>query len=130
MALVVCSCQQSLAQSPYQKVEEVFNGNKTVVGETIDFPRDGDSVRALVVTMGPGEKTGWHRHGAPLFAYILDGELTVTYQGIGNRVYRSGDALLEAMSVLHRGHNTGTKDVQILAVFLSGDDKPLTTPVK
>jgi quercetin dioxygenase-like cupin family protein len=108
-------------KTPYKKVEEVFSGNATIAGEPLVFPADNPSVKSLIVTMEPGEKTAWHQHGVPLYAYILEGEITVTYEGIGKKVYTAGTGLLEAMHVTHQGHNTGDAPVRILAVFLMGD---------
>ncbi len=107
----------------YEKVHEVFSGDTTVAGETVAFPQDNPSVRALVVTMAPGEVTGWHQHHTPMFAYILEGEVTVDYEGIGKKTYRTGEGILEAMKVTHRGENTGEVLTRILAVFLLGDGK-------
>ncbi|MEP3047553.1 MAG: cupin domain-containing protein [Roseibium sp.] len=119
---------EEAAQTPYDKVREVFSGDKTVAGETVRFPQNNPSVRSLVVTMAPGEETEWHQHHAPLFAYILEGEITVTYEGIGKKIYRQGEGLLEAMDVTHRGKNTGEGQARILAVFLLGDDGKATVP--
>lgn len=117
---------EEAAKTPYEKVRDVFAGNKTIAGESVVFPQENSSVRSLVVTMAPGEATDWHQHHAPLFAYILEGEITVTYEGIGKKIYREGDGLLEAMNVTHRGVNTGTGPLRILAVFLLGDDAKAT----
>ncbi|MES0879145.1 cupin domain-containing protein [Roseibium sp. SCP14] len=114
--------EADVSQGSYDKVREVFSGNTTVAGEKLRFPQDNPSVKALVVTMEPGEVTGWHKHNTPLFAYILEGEITVTYDGIGKKLFRQGDGLLEAMDVTHRGENTGEGPLKILAVFLLGDD--------
>jgi len=110
------------AKTPYEKTRDVFSGDLTVAGEKVTFPKENPSVRAIEITMGPGEVTGWHQHHTPLFAYVLEGEITVTYEEIGKKVYRKGDGLLEAMNVTHRGENTGAKPAKILAVFLLGDD--------
>ncbi|WP_208986067.1 cupin domain-containing protein [Labrenzia sp. OB1] len=112
---------ESTAKPPYSKVDEVFSGDETVAGEKVVFPQDNPSIKALVVTMAPGEQTDWHQHHAPLFAYILEGEITVTYEELGKKVYRQGEGLLEAMDLTHRGENTGTGPARILAVFLLGD---------
>ena len=121
-------------QGSYDKVLEVFSGDKTVAGEKITFPQKDASVRAIVVTLEPGEKTAWHQHGAPLFAYILQGEVTVFYEGIGEMVFREGEGVMEAMTVTHQGRNTADGDTRILAVFLLGDGReavvPETAPVK
>ncbi|WP_281927064.1 cupin domain-containing protein [Roseibium album] len=106
----------------YDKVRQVYAGDLTVAGEKVVFPEGNQSVKALEITMEPGEVTGWHKHGAPLFAYMLEGEITVTYDGIGKKLYRQGEGLLEAMNVTHRGENTGDGPARILAVFLLGDN--------
>lgn len=114
--------EAAAAKTPYEKVREVFSGDLTIADEKVSFPQQNPSVRAIEITMAPGEVTGWHQHHAPLFAYILEGEITVTYEEIGKKVYSAGDGLLEAMDVTHRGENTGEGPARILAVFLLGDD--------
>ena len=78
-------------------------------------------VTAAIVTMVPGQETGWHAHDAPLFAWMLDGELTVDYGPDGSRVYRKGDALLEAFRTRHNGRNSGTENTRLLAVFIGAE---------
>src|SRR5262245_46978829 len=78
----------------------------TILGETLRYPVNGPAhVTAAIVTLAPGEKTIVHRHGVPLFAYILEGELTVDYGARGTRTYRQGQAFMEAMGVAHFGTN-------------------------
>jgi quercetin dioxygenase-like cupin family protein len=55
------------------------------MGQEIVYPAGKPNITAAVVTIQPQESTGWHLHDAPLFAMILDGELTVDY---GNGVIR------------------------------------------
>ncbi|PVB63765.1 cupin domain-containing protein [Labrenzia sp. 011] len=112
---------EAAAKTPYDKTEDVFSGNETIAGEKIAFPQNDPSVKAMIVTMEPGEVTQWHQHHAPLFAYVLEGEVTVTYEAIGKKVYREGEGILDAMDVTHRGENTGTVPARILTVFLLGD---------
>jgi len=69
-------------------------------------------------TLAPGQQTGWHMHPVPLFAYILEGELTVDYGGKGERTYRAGDGFMEAMDERHDGRNSGQGSVKILAVVI------------
>lgn len=118
--------EEEAHKTPYAKVREVFSGDETIAGEKIAFPQANPSVRSVVITMAPGEETAWHQHHAPLYAYILQGEITVTYEGIGKKVYREGEGLLEAMNVTHRGKNTGDGPAEVLAVFLLGDDGKAT----
>ncbi len=62
-----------------------------------------------------------HRHPAPLVAYILEGELTVDYGDRGRKVFRQGEAMVEAMEVPHRGMNLGTGPVRILAMYIGAE---------
>ncbi len=118
----VTETKQGTAESlPYKKVLEVFTGDRTVAGEEVKFPQDNPGIKSLIVTMEPGEKTAWHQHHTPLYAFILEGEITVTYEGLGPRVYKQGDGFLEAMHVTHQGENTGSGPARILATFLTGD---------
>jgi quercetin dioxygenase-like cupin family protein len=104
----------------------------TIVGETLHYPTNGPAhVTAAIVTLAPGAKTVLHRHGVPLFAYILEGELTVDYGDRGKRTYRAGDALMEAMDVAHFGADAGTQPVRILTVFMGAEGAPADViPVK
>lgn len=100
----------------------LFSGNKTVMGESIAYPTQGQAqVNALIVVLGPGEKTVLHKHGVPTFIHILEGEVTVDYDGRSTRTYRQGESFLEAMDVTHAGTNTGTVPVKILAVYMGAD---------
>lgn len=102
--------------------KDLLSTGTTVVGEDIRYPTTGAArVTASIVTIQPGADTIMHRHPAPLFAYILEGELTVDYGTQGKRVFRKGDAFMEAMDVPHRGTNLGTATVRILAVYLGAE---------
>lgn len=107
------------AGEAYPSVQEVFRGDTTVVGETVRYPQSGPAnVQAVIVTLRPGEQTGWHRHGVPLFAYVLEGEVVVNYGAHGERTYRAGSGFLEAMDTAHNGRNAGSVPCRILVVFM------------
>jgi len=102
-----------------QAVQLLASG-ETIVGEKIAYPAGAPAkVTAAILTLAPGASTGWHTHGLPTFGYILEGELTVDYGDKGRRVYRAGDALLEAIAIAHDGRNTGAGSMRILAVFMA-----------
>ena len=112
-----------------QSVRTLLSSGETVVGEQIKYPEGAPAkVTSLLLTMGQGEQTGWHTHGVPVFGYILEGELTVDYGDKGKRVYRTGDALLEAINVRHNGQNTGNGPVRLLVVFMGADGIKMTVP--
>jgi quercetin dioxygenase-like cupin family protein len=109
----------------------LLSTGQNVVGETLRYPTGGPAhVTAAIVMLAPGEKTIVHRHGVPLFAYILDGELTVDYGAHGRRTYRTGEAFMEAMDVAHFGVNTGTQPARLLAVYMGAAGAEDVIPAK
>ncbi len=101
---------------------QVFSARQTVIGQDFAYPVTGKPVvNAAVLTLVPGEKTIVHQHGVPMFAYILEGELTVDYGSFGRKVYTAGQSFMEAINADHWGVNSGTAPVRILAVYMSAD---------
>jgi quercetin dioxygenase-like cupin family protein len=103
----------------------------SILGETIRYPKSGPAhVTAAIVTLEPGAKTIMHKHGVPLFAYILDGELTVDYGRHGTRTYVQGQSFMEAMAVAHFGVNNGSQPVRLLAVYMGAKRAKDVIPTK
>jgi len=119
-----------LAPPQNYPAQKLLSTGKTVVGETIHYPRTGPAnVTAAIVTLPPGGTAFLHKHGAPLFAYILDGELTVDYGTHGKRTYRKGDALVEAMGVAHSSINNGTETMRLIGVYMGAQGTKDVIPV-
>ncbi len=108
-------------------VERLLETGDTATGESLAWPVGAPpQVIAQIVTIAPGQATGWHRHAVPTFGYVLSGELEVEYEGIGRRLLKEGDRLMEAMKTAHNAVNLGTEPVRILAVFMGSQGKPTT----
>ena len=117
----------SYRASTREEAAALLDTGKTVLGQTFSYPTSAPAkVTAAIVTMLPGEATGWHKHDVPMFGYILEGEVTVDYGPAGTRVYRAGDALVEAIDWEHNGRNTGGGNARILAVFMGAEGVPNT----
>lgn len=108
-------------------LQALLNTSQTVIGQPLAYPSLAPAkLTAVIVTMLPGEQTGWHRHDVPMFGYVLEGEVTVDYGAKGKRVYRQGDAVLEAVDWPHDGRNSGSGPARILAVFMGAEGVPNT----
>lgn len=106
-------------------VEQLLETDRTVAGEALEYPESPSPlVLAQVVTIAPGQSTGWHRHGVPTFGYLLDGTIEVEYEGLGRRTLVRGDRLLEAVDVAHNGVNLGDEPVRILVVSMGARGVP------
>ena len=94
----------------------------TVLGQPISYPTAQPAqVSSSIITLLPGQQTGWHRHDAPMYAYILSGAVTVTYDGGITKTYRKGQAIMEAIGTRHNGMNKGEDPVRILVVNMGAD---------
>lgn len=123
-ALLASSAEQGVTR---ENVASLLSTGQTVLGQPIAYPTQAPAhVAATVITMLPGEATGWHQHNVPMFGYILEGEITVDYGDKGTHVYRQGEALMEAIDAAHNGRNTGSGPARILAVFMGADGVPDT----
>lgn len=129
-------CASALAQlapSPaptYQNLlTPVLIATETILGQPIAYPSGAPLITSAIVTIPPGGETGWHEHSIPLYAYILEGELTVDYGAEGTRVYRAGEGVMEAIDWPHNGTSTGTVPVRILAVYIGAESMPTAEAV-
>ncbi len=121
----------AVAEVPLPRLTPLLASGTTVTGEVVRYPAGAPAkVTAAILTLQPGDETGWHTHGVPAFGYVLDGELTVDYGDKGRRTYRAGDALLEAMTVAHNGRNSGAGPMRILAVFMGTEGAEVSTKVQ
>lgn len=94
-------------------------------GKPLAYPAGTAEVTSKVIEIAPGGDTGVHLHDTPLFAYILEGELTVTVADGSAKIYKAGDALME-VSVAHHGHNDTKSPVRLLAVYIGAQGVPLS----
>ena len=118
------------ADSEYPPLEMLLRTDRTIIGQPFEYPSGTAQITGAIVTMIPGQETGWHVHDAPLFAHILQGELTVDYGSNGSRTYKTGDSLVEAFKTRHNGKNTGDVPVRILVVFAGAEGVPNTVVEK
>lgn len=97
----------------------------TVLGQVIDYPDTGPAaITAAIIEIPPGVETGRHFHEVPLFAYVLEGTLTVTYEAEGGEVtkqYAADESVLEALITPHNGRNDGDVPVRLLAVYMGAE---------
>ena len=118
------------ASTQYQNLlTPLLMGGTDVLGEPLAYPAGPVNITSAIVTIPPGGTTGLHSHEVPLFAHILEGELTVDYGTKGTKVYRAGDSVFEAVNWPHNGTNTGTVPMRLLAVYMGGGGKANTVPL-
>ncbi|MBI1179833.1 MAG: cupin domain-containing protein [Alphaproteobacteria bacterium] len=95
-----------------------------VLGRPIEYPKGHPRITSAIVTIPPGGSGKLHRHKVPMYAYVLEGDVTVDYGKAGTRVFHKGDAIIEAQEVAHRGMNKGTGQVALLVVYMGAEGTP------
>lgn len=114
------------AVPPSTEVELLIASDETVLGQAFEYPEGRAKITAVIITLQPGTQLARHSHPVPLFGYMLQGELIVDYGAKGERIYRKGDALIEAFDWPHQGRSGGKGVVKILAVYAGADGVPNT----
>jgi quercetin dioxygenase-like cupin family protein len=100
-------------------VKPLLKTDMTVLGQKLGYRTDGPlEITASLVEVAPGASLVEHLHPVPTFGFVLEGELTVHYEDHGSRTYKSGEALMEAVNLWHRGENKGDVPVRILVVYM------------
>lgn len=90
----------------------------TTLDQPIAYPKKGPAeVTSYVVTLEPGQETGWHKHRVPVFVHVLEGAVTVEYDAGVVKEYPAGSTYMEAQGVWHNGTNKGDDTARILTVY-------------
>lgn len=105
----------------------------TVLGDGFSYPgAENPEITSSIVRLEAGAETGWHLHEAPMYAYILDGTLEVTYDVDGvmvTKTYHEGDAIMEGLDTPHIGKNMTNRPVSILVVNIGSSDLANSVPL-
>lgn len=126
LALVAAAAFAAAWAGDYAGAQAVtlLNTQKTNAGQPIAYVRGKARIESAIVTLPPGGATGRHMHPVPTYGYVMQGEVTVAYDGLGAKTYRAGDAFMEAERIWHDGRNTGSVPTKILVVFMGADGVP------
>jgi quercetin dioxygenase-like cupin family protein len=114
----------ALGRATYPPLDVLVKTNTSILGQPLAYPAGTPEITAAIVTLEPGQATGWHHHDVPLLGYILEGALTVDYGPDGARTYAAGDAFVEAFGTDHDGQNEGSVPMRLLAVYMGAEGVP------
>ena len=118
------------ANAQYNKgvvLETILKTDTTSIGQKIVYPDfKNDEVSIVKVILPPGKSTGWHKHVSPVFAYVLQGTLTVEVENRKTMQFPVNSSFSEVLNTLHNGVNNGNEDVILIAFFMGEKGKPLS----
>ncbi len=110
------------AQQPPQVKRNV------VLKQDMTIP-DREAVMALV-ELPVGASEGKHTHFAEVYAFVLEGTISLENEGNATATLKAGDVFHILPGKVHQAINNGSVTAKLAAVFVAEKGKPLTTPVK
>ena len=91
----------------------------TVLDQQIAYPKKKPAqVTSEIISLEPGQETGWHKATTPTYSYVLDGTLTVEYDAGVTKEFPAGTAFMQAQGVFYDGMNKGDQSLHVLVVHL------------
>ena len=104
-------------------LEVLMEGQQlTTLDQSIAYPKKRPAeISSYILTIEPGQETGWHKHKVPLFVHVLEGTVTVEYDAGVVKEYPAGSTFMEAQDIWHNGTNKGDDTVRILTVYLGAE---------
>jgi quercetin dioxygenase-like cupin family protein len=106
------------------KITQILETTTTAAGQVLRFPEGENQLSALIAELAPGGQVGRHVHPVPLFAYILEGTLTVEVEGHGTRTFSAGEGFVDVVNLWHNGRNLGDRPVRFLVIVMGQKGTP------
>ena len=108
-------------------LKPLLKTDTTSIGQKIVYPDfASDEVSIVKVIIPPGKSTGWHKHVFPVFAYVIQGTLTIEVENHKTMQFQAGTSFPEVINTLHNGINNGKEDIILIAFFMGEKGKPLS----
>jgi quercetin dioxygenase-like cupin family protein len=112
------------------KTEPLLKTGETRDGDSLHYPKGKPQITSVVGTIEPGGRTPLHQHPVPAYVYILEGQVELRTAGRDPRVFRRGEAYIEALNRDHQLFNAGDAPAKVLVVFVGEDGSPTTVAAK
>jgi quercetin dioxygenase-like cupin family protein len=94
---------------------------------TQDLAIPGYQTVSAAVEIPPGGREESHTHPGAVVVYVLEGALTLDYEGHPTTTYKAGESFFIEGGKIHAGINDSSLPVKLIATFVVEKGKPLTT---
>lgn len=122
---IILSSGAGAADKPVTSSTVILKSTTTGDGVPLVYPTGTPQITSRITVFPPGAETVLHRHPTPLYAYILEGELTLLAEGQPVRHFKAGEAFMET-SQWHMGRNDGDTPLKLLSVYSGSVELPLS----
>jgi quercetin dioxygenase-like cupin family protein len=124
-AIIAMSSACWAADKPATSSTVILKSTTTGDGVPLVYPTGTPQITSRITVFPPGAETVLHRHPTPLYAYILEGDLTLMAEGQPAQHFKAGEAFMETTQ-WHAGRNDGDIPVKLLSVYVGAVDVPLS----
>ena len=94
-----------------------------------DTSAPGFEAVLVAVEIPVGGREGRHTHSGTAMIHVLDGAITLDYEGKPTVTYKAGESFFVDAGKVHEGINKGTVPSKAIATFVIPKGQPVTTPV-
>ncbi len=119
-ALAFLSTQATHAQAPTVK--------RTVLLQH-DTSAPGYEAVLVAVEIPAGGREGRHIHPGTAMIHVLEGAITLDYEGKPTTTYKAGQSFFVDAGKVHEGINKENVTTKAVATFIIPKGQPVTTPV-
>jgi quercetin dioxygenase-like cupin family protein len=102
-------------------------GLKRTILNRIDGPTPGYETIEARIEIDPGFVIARHTHFGIETSYVVAGEVELTIDGQGTKIYKAGEGFQAPAGVPHGARN-GDQPAVLAGVFVVEKGKPLATP--
>src|SRR5262245_30938810 len=105
-------------------------GFKRIPVQQGDLSAAGREVVQAIAEIQPGSESGKHTHPGEEVAYVLEGTLSVEFQGKPAMTKKAGEGFIIPAGTVHNARNTSKAPAKVLATYIIEKGKPVATPVQ
>ena len=127
MAMAYASFAAATSRSTMASIsaKPLMDATDNIIGQKIVYPAGTPQIQSELIVIPPGQVTEWHTHAVPMYAYLIEGELSIDYGEKGLKSLKSGEAMLEAQNWPHRGKNISKAPAKVLVVYIGAAGVPV-----
>jgi len=95
-----------------------------------DVSAPGYEALLVQVEIPVGGREGRHTHPGTAIIHVLEGAITLDYEGKPTTTYKAGDSFFVEAGKVHEGINKTNMPTKAIATFVIPKGQPVTTQVK
>lgn len=102
-----------------KEIEKPASELEQVLAHEAELSAGGQEIRVVRVEMEPKTVAAWHTHPAPVYVYVIEGELVMEVEGQETKTIRAGEAVAEPLNARMRVKNVTDQAARVVVFQIS-----------